>query len=151
MPATDEKLRELTGYVLRRATIPVFAAANHVLLPFGLRRTTFSALTLITRHSGLRQGQLAELLAMEKPNVVQLIDDLEKAGFVKRQRAEDDRRALALCSTELGRKTCIAAFDAIKEFDAQLTRDFTIEELKLLHKALLRIEHNAIGKGMRDE
>ena len=38
-----------------------------------------------------------------------MLDDLEKKGLVKRERASGDRRAYALFITEKGKKLCLEA------------------------------------------
>lgn len=145
MDAPDATLRELTGYRVQRAAIRAMARVNAALAPFGLRRSTFSALAVVSDTPGLRQAQLAGALAIERPNLVQVIDDLERAGLVVRTRAEGDRRAYALRATAAGREVYRHALGRLRAAEAALTRGLAPAEVAALHRALQLIEDNAAG------
>jgi len=102
MTELDHTLRGLTGYRLQRATTTAMARYKLVFSAFGLRRTTFSCLSLIVDNPGLRQSQLGEVLAIERPNLVNIVEDLTSAGLVTRETSPQDRRAYALHPTEKG-------------------------------------------------
>lgn len=139
----DIKLRALTSYRLRRATVSVMALFNQVFAAFGLRRTTFSALTLVVDNPGLRQSDLADALAIERPNVVQIVDELERLGLVQRCTAEDDRRAYALHATAEGRRLQNRAMQAARDCDTVLVRGLSQDQLEALHSALGLLQANA--------
>ena len=98
----DKGLRQLIGYSMKRATNAVTADAARVLEPLGLRLTTFSALTVICDAPGVRQTELAAALGIERSNSVAVIDALEKARWITRERSAADRRAIALHPTTAG-------------------------------------------------
>jgi DNA-binding MarR family transcriptional regulator len=54
------------------------------------------ALANIARREGLTQTALAQRLEVQPMTVVRLIDRMEKAGFVKRMKDPEDRRAIRL-------------------------------------------------------
>ena len=141
----DATLRTLTGYCLRRANAAATSAIGEVFAAHGLRRTTFSALALVVDHPGLRQSQLAEALAIERPNLVQIVDQLEALGFVERRVAEDDRRAYALQPTDAGQRVLKAAMAAAHTADEAFTAGLTPAQVAALHAALAVIEENATG------
>lgn len=143
MDRLDATLRDLTGYRLRRAASEVMAQVTAVLAPFGLRRTTFSALSVIADNPGLRQSQLAAALAIERPNLVQIIDELERAGLVVRERAEGDRRAYALRATKAGAALYRSALTELRVSDAAMTRGLSAAQKTALRTALQTIEDNA--------
>ena len=143
MDRVDASLRDLTGYCLRRASTKVLALASERLAPFGLRRTTFSALSVVVDNPGIHQSKLADALAIERPNVVQIVDELEKAGFLRRVPVPTDRRLRGLEPTEDGKRVCAAAYDRLYAMEQALTRDLSAEEAQALRRALKRIEENA--------
>ncbi len=143
MKHLDSRLRQLTGYRMRRAMLPVLARVNDILAPLGLRRPTFSALIIIGENPGMQQVKLAELLAMEKPNLVQVIDDLEAAGFVERRRCAEDRRANALFVTDLGERIGESGLAKIVEFEAQCMSEFSAQEIETFQRMLDRVGQNA--------
>lgn len=139
----DKALRRLTGYCLKRATAAAGSAAAEILRGFGLRRTTFSALSVIAGTPGLSQAQLAEALAIERPNIVPILGELESLGLVRRARSSEDRRAYRLFATLSGQVLFTGAFARLESADRALTEGLTPHERRVLMRALDRIEANA--------
>jgi len=113
----DQTLRALAGYQLQRTTGAAMVQYKAVFAAFGLRRTTFSCLSLIIDNPGLQQGHLAEALSIERSNIVQFIDELSSKGLVLRESAPADRRAYALSATAKGKALFKKALQAIHDLD----------------------------------
>lgn len=143
MQPVDTDLRRFTGYQLRRATSATMPIVNDLLEPFGLRRTSYSTLVVIVKNPGMNQGQIADALAIERPNIVQIIDRLESAGLVQRTKSPEDRRAYALRPTAQGRALEVQATEALGRLELAFTKGLTQDEVAALHRALQRIEANA--------
>lgn len=109
----DKTLRRFVGYRMKRAFNVMQADLVLVLKPFGLRMMTFSALSVVVDNPGLRQSQLAEILSIERPNLVAILDELQSAGLIRRDPVAEDRRAHALVPTAEGVALCAKASDAI--------------------------------------
>lgn len=140
---TDEALTGLLGYRLRRAWMAVQADLAETLRPHDLRMITFSALVLVEANPGLSQAQLARLMAVERPNLVQIVDELETRGLVRRQRAPEDRRAYALDVTCAGRALCARALVAVRDHEARLFAGLSNAERRAVEKALAFVRRNA--------
>ncbi len=138
----DSILRAFMGYDMKRAFTAIQTDVNAVLAPLGLRMLTFSTLAVIRDNPGLRQTQLAEILLIERPNLVLILDELEGADLVTRTRARDDRRAYELKVTLLGRRLCDRAVIAVAEHDTRMAQGLSEEERAALHRTLRRIEAN---------
>ncbi|GHF33507.1 MarR family winged helix-turn-helix transcriptional regulator [Seohaeicola zhoushanensis] len=147
---TDATLRGFCGYAMKRAFLGVQADLNRVLAAYGLRMMTFSALVVIVDNPGLRQAQLSDALAVERPNMVALVAELVKAGLITRNPAPDDRRAQALEPTDRGRALCAEAIAAVETHEAQLTRDLDETELRALMRALALVERAATEEETRN-
>lgn len=117
----DAELRRLASYNIQRAASAVMGSVNRVLAPFGLRRASYSVLSVVVTSPGLRQTDLAETLAIERPNLVQIVDRLEAAGWIARRKPERDRRAYELHPTIAGRAHYVNASAALTAFDRRLT------------------------------
>src|SRR3546814_17999703 len=65
-----------------------------------LTQAQVSALASPAKHPGISQVVLAEKLEVHPVTVTQLIDRLQRAGWVKREVHEDDRRAFRLFLTD---------------------------------------------------
>ncbi len=59
----------------------------------GVTRAQWRTLTMLSRHEGINQGGLADLLEVEPITLCRMIDRLEEAGLVERRRDPADRRA----------------------------------------------------------
>lgn len=148
MTAADATLRALTGYCLRRASVAAMTDFARVFARHGLRRTTFSVLTLVTERPGLRQAQVAEALAIERPNLVQIVGELEGRGLLRRETGAGDRRAQTLHPTLAGRRLVTQAMADVAEQEERLLDGLTPPQVEALRTALAVIEHNA---GMQRE
>lgn len=142
MKPIDTDLRGLVGYNVKRANSSLLVGVGKVLKPFGLRRTTYSALSVITQNPGIKQSDLAEVLAIERPNLVQILDELQKPGLIERARDANDRRAYRLSATTAGVEKIAAAGKELRAFDEQLTKDMSAKERAALIAALRLVEDN---------
>jgi DNA-binding MarR family transcriptional regulator len=102
--AAGSPLNSQVGYVLRRAQLAVFRDFVDRMSEIGLRPTTYAILTLLETTPGLTQIQVCELLDVQRPNLVLLIDELERRDLVVRGKAPHDRRSYALRITPAGRR-----------------------------------------------
>ncbi len=142
MTGRDLSLRRFSGYAMKRAFNQVQADLNATLAPHGLRLVTFSALCLIDENKGLKQSELAQILGVERPNMVLIVDELDSADLIVRDRSTEDRRAYELRLTEQGEKVLAAASAAAQGHDARMTAGITDDVRETLVTALWRIEAN---------
>ncbi|WP_341863640.1 MarR family transcriptional regulator [Gymnodinialimonas sp. 57CJ19] len=142
MMSFDTDLRGLVGYNVKRANSSLLVGVGKVLKPFGLRRTTYSALSVIAQNAGIKQSDLAQVLAIERPNLVQILDELQKPGLIERTRDANDRRAYRLTATTAGIEKIAAAAKKLRAFDEHLTKGMAAEERAALIAALRRVEEN---------
>lgn len=136
----ETTLRGFAGYHMKRAFNVVQADLNRTLKPFDLRMLTFSALTTIVDNPGLRQSQLADAMDIERPNLVVIVDELERRDLITRDRSEHDRRAYSLKATLAGRQLCEKAVAAVKAHEERLLRGLDDEAVAGMIRALQVIE-----------
>lgn len=142
MSVRDTHLRALVGYGVKRAHSAMMGDVERLLGQFGLRRTTFSALSVIAQNAGIRQSDLADNLAIERPNLVQILDELQRSGLIERARDAGDRRVYLLSVTEAGAERLRGAAEELHAYDAALTEGLSAQERAALIKALRRVEEN---------
>lgn len=70
----------------------------------GLTRPQWQVLSVLHRHEGIHQGGLADLLEVEPITLCRMVDRLQDAGLVERQRDPADRRAWRLFLTAKARE-----------------------------------------------
>ncbi len=136
----DSHLRGFVGYNVKRASNIMQSNAARTLDPFGLRITTFSALSVIVDSPDVTQSQLAAALNMERSNTVLIIDALEEAGLIGRFRVPTDRRSYALRATLAGMKRRDAAAKALVASEEERLANLNPEERVLLTELLSRID-----------
>ena len=141
-PDKDAELRKLVGYSVKRANSALMGSVERLLGCHGLRRTTFSALSVIAGSPGLRQVDIADVLAIERPNLVQILDELQRSGLIERVRHSTDRRAYMLNITDAGRTRLAEANAALMAYDRNLTKGLSASERAALIAALRRVEDN---------
>jgi DNA-binding MarR family transcriptional regulator len=97
-------LDDQVGYVLRRAQLAVFRDFVQRMAPVGLRPSPYSILTLLDARPGLTQIQVCQMLDIKRPNLVRLIDELERRDLVVRGKDATDRRSYSLQISPEGRR-----------------------------------------------
>ncbi|MCE8005427.1 MarR family transcriptional regulator [Aestuariivita sp.] len=137
---SDATLRGFSGYVMKRAFNAIQADVNASLAPLDLRMLTFSALSVIVDNPGLRQSQLADALSIERPNLVIVVDELERRDLILRNPAPGDRRAYALQATLKGMRLYTKALGAVQAHEARMTKGLSEDERQALIAMLSRIE-----------
>ena len=83
----------------------------------GVTREQWSALGTLARHEGINQVRFADLMDMETIGLCRMVDRLEAAGLVRRERDEADRRARRLFLTQEG----WARLDRLRPMSRELT------------------------------
>ena len=95
-------LEGLIGYNARRAALAVIEVFLQQMAVYGLRPVDFSVLSLIAHNPGITSRQLCSTLGILPPNLVGMINALEKREVVTRQPHPTDGRAMGLHLTDGG-------------------------------------------------
>lgn len=95
-------LADSVGFQLKLAQAAAWADLIAALAPFGLRPSHYSALLILRATPGSRQQDIGEALGIQRPNLVAMIDGLEKRGLLTRTVNPADRRSYALALTGAG-------------------------------------------------
>ncbi|MFS4436895.1 MarR family winged helix-turn-helix transcriptional regulator [Paracoccaceae bacterium GXU_MW_L88] len=142
-PFRENVLGELIGYRLRRAYLPVQSAAHQVLAAYNLRVVSFSCLSIIVDNPGIVQSQLADLLQMERPNLVVIIDHLETLELITRTKVQRDRRRYALKATLKGRRLRDKAAKDVRAAEEAVAGGLTVDEQAQLIALLDKLQTGA--------
>lgn len=143
LPELPASLHRRLGAVLAWAAQDGQAVADHALEPLGLTVKHFGVLTFL-RHEAesdrrLSQQAIGEQLRIDRTTMVSLIDDLEQAGYVKRERNADDRRAYLITLTAAGKKAQTRAEKAVDAHAQDFFGRLSEHELQELHRLLERL------------
>jgi len=120
---TDEQVAALDTYIkLVRAT-ESFTARAHVVLPAQLTITQFGVLEALFHLGPKCAGELASKVLKSAGNLTLVLDNLEKAGLVRRERDPEDRRFVTIDLTDKGRRYIAEVFPTVA---AAITRELGV-------------------------
>jgi DNA-binding MarR family transcriptional regulator len=132
-------LETLLGYNARRAALAVIEVFLEAMAPYKLRPVDFSVLSLIAHNPGITSRQLCSALGILPPNLVGMLNALEKRELVSRQPHPRDGRAMGLHLTPGGHKLVRDAEATASELEAGVAGRLTPAELKTLIRLLKKI------------
>ena len=133
---SDENLRQFIGYNMKRAFLLVREDMARAIEPLGLRMMTFSALAIVVENPDISQTQLSQALSLDRSGMVVLVDDLENADLITRNRVPGNRRAYALRTTLKGQRVWKKADAAVRDHEARLFSNLNAEDLDRLRMTL---------------
>jgi len=103
----------------------------------------YEFLMLLYYKDGVSQETLAKELKVSKATSARAIQNMEKEGYVYRERDESDLRAYRVYLTEKGKEMRNIIFKKLMAFTDILFSDFTFEEKEifrlLIHKAAIKL------------
>ncbi len=93
----------------------LMAELNALLKPLDLTFPRYEALMLLefSSRGSLPLGKIGERLQVHRTSVTNIVDQLERSGFVRRVPHDEDRRAVLAEITATGRRAAAAATDAL--------------------------------------
>ncbi len=132
-------LESLLGYNARRAALAVIEVFLERMAVYGLKPVDFSVLSLITHNPGITSRQLCGALNILPPNLVGMINALEKREIVERRPHPKDGRAMGLHLTASGRKLMLDAEKTAAGLEADVASRLSAAERKTLMRLLQKI------------
>ncbi|HEY4745167.1 MAG TPA: MarR family transcriptional regulator [Desulfuromonadaceae bacterium] len=145
----DDMKTALDAYTkLMRSAESVTGRINRIMAAAGLTVSQFGVLEALLHKGALCQRDIASKILKSTGNITMVIDNLEKRGLARRERAAEDRRFLTIRLTDEGQRLIAAVFprvaDAIAEEMGFLTTAEQ-EELGRLCRMLGRKERRGTG------
>lgn len=136
---TEQLLRQIAGVVRRRGRL--------LLEKYGITPPQFDALWILNRHGNLTIGELSNRLYLAYSTTTDLVDRLERAGFVVRSRDTADRRVVMVTLQPKGTQIIEQVLDARRAYlDAVLEsvdeeeREQILKVLNTLHARMSEVE-----------
>ena len=105
----------------------------------GLTPGAASVLMIIQQNPGVRHGELADALLIQRPNMTKLMKRLEAQGLIKRLPAQKDRRHVALGLTAKGETAVAAARAEFAAHDAIVQGRFNPDERAIMSDFVQRM------------
>jgi DNA-binding MarR family transcriptional regulator len=143
--AGNYSMRKSVGYLMRMSVNRVLPQMDAL---FEDQELSFSQwTTLVALHDGriTTAGDLAHNICHDGGSLTRLIDQMEKRGFVSRQRSQKDRRSVTLALTPRGRALVEALAPRVMNFWNKLLSGFSHAEIDALIALLTRLVIAAEG------
>lgn len=132
-------LESLMGYNARRAALVIIDEFLRHMAVYGLRPVDFSVLSLIAHNPGITSRQLCSTLNIQPPNLVGMINQLQKRELIVRRPHPRDGRAMGLHLTAEGKKMIRQAEVTASELEQAATARLSTTERKTLIQLLRKI------------
>ena len=130
-PARED--RALDAFIkLSRANERLNARLNQALIAFGITPGQLAVLEVLLHLGTLSQRVLARKLLRSDANVTTVIDNLERQGWVRRERSKEDRRVVLVSLTAEGRRKIERIFPEHARRIAELMSGLSPDEQETL-------------------
>lgn len=110
--------------------------------PLGVTRSQWWVLAYVSRHDGMAQSELANMLEIGKAALGCLIDRLESAGFVERRPDATDRRIKRIYLCNQGKETVQKMSVQSHEMSERILEGMSLEERHMLAEQLDKVKQN---------
>lgn len=137
----DDIIRDIELF-LRRADFAVKVEGRTVLSSLGVTPPQFSALQFIVKYKDdpISIGDLSRSMGLAFSTVTDLIDRMEKLGFVQRQKDEKDKRVIRISPLEKGIHVLDEVVDHRVQFvESVIDGQYTDEEKERLQSELKKL------------
>jgi DNA-binding MarR family transcriptional regulator len=121
--------------VLRTAS-ELSYAIDQFFRPFGITSSQYNVLRILrgAGTDGLCRNEISERMVTATPDMSRLLDRMEKAGWVTRERAENDRRQVSTHITKSGMELLARLEEPTTEFVTRLFTGAKVSDLKTVLK-----------------
>ena len=100
-------------------------------------------LEYLLEHDGACARAICQEFAIDKSTMASILPRMEKAGLVRREASETDRRSSLIWLTDKGRELALDAKRAILSVDEELAQGVSSEDLAACERVLASIVANA--------
>jgi len=112
----------------------------------GLHRGQGFALVHLWHHDGVPQRELAEAMHVSPASVTNMLQRMERDGWISRTRDESDQRIVRVFLTEKARGMRSKARTVFREMEEELASIYTAEEQETLKRLLTKL-HDRFAPG----
>jgi DNA-binding MarR family transcriptional regulator len=116
-------------------------AADRFFRPFDITPSQYNVLRILrgAGADGLCRNEISERMVTATPDMSRLLDRMEKAGWITRERAEEDRRQVSTHITNAGMELLAALEKPTGDFVTRLFAGAAVSDLKTVLKVNDRI------------
>jgi DNA-binding MarR family transcriptional regulator len=148
---TDRTTERPFGHLFHRASIVFRQAVGRRLreedwfTESGIRPPAIGVLMTILARQPVSQREVSNEVGVDPSDVVALIDMLEKAELVSRERDRDDRRRVALTLTTKGHRAVERLSVVLEGIDDEVLEPLSASDRAILHRLLSEVVAYHLG------
>ena len=109
----------------------------------GLSAGQWKVIGALALKDGLSQKDLAEMVFVEGPTLVPILDKMERDGFVRRRVNPQDRRNNLIFLTKKSELLIDSIIDCVLHVRKVITKDIPVEQLEITKNVLRKITENS--------
>lgn len=140
----DENWDQRVGFLMHDVSRLRRVVFDAMMKPLGVTRSQWWVLAHLSRHDGMIQSDLADLLDLGKAALGGLVDRLESSEFIERRPDSTDRRAKRVFLTRKGNQMVKEMHQMSHELSEQILDGFDQEERLQLADLLMRVKKNLV-------
>lgn len=128
--------------ILRTASL-LMLGMERLFRDHGLSPAQYNILRILRGHGeeGLPCLEIGQQMVTRVPDMTRLIDRLERAGLVARQRCEEDRRVVRIMLTSQGRELLRGLDQPVLDAHKRNLGHLTAAELEQINQLMLKARH----------
>jgi len=132
------------GIIIRTASKSLEKALGERLKQeLSLSGSKWKVLAALSIEDGISQTKLADLIFVEGPTLVSMIDKLERLELVKRKPDPKDRRNNLIFMTKKSEEMIKTIVDCVLELRKTITKNISDKELEITKKVLRKMTEDA--------
>jgi DNA-binding MarR family transcriptional regulator len=138
------------GFLIKRCGVLMHQHAEACFAKLPVNFTQWMTLITLTRAESVSASQLSAELGHDMGALTRVVDELERRGYVRRERSVRDRRSVEIAITAAGRKQAQLGKRLLLELLNELTAPFATKEVDaligLLQRLLLHLQESTQSK-----
>jgi DNA-binding MarR family transcriptional regulator len=134
-----QRLEELVGYNLRRASALMMSDFSAMFADTFVRPTSFSVACIIDEQPGITSAEICRILGLQRANIVTLLAELEAANAIRRVDDADDKRIQRLYMSESGKENLLTWRQMAGHHEDRVLKRLTAGERAQLMELLNKI------------
>jgi DNA-binding MarR family transcriptional regulator len=145
VPTDEHNWDQRLGFLMHDVSRLRRIAFDEVMKPMGVTRSQWWVLAYLSRHDGMTQSDLADVLELGKAALGGLIDRLEASEFIERRSDATDRRVKRIQLTRKGMQTVNAMRELSHDMSERILKDLDLDERHELFRMMSLVKQNLVA------